>query len=87
MVWLRYLGSKKIRKLDWRDGEGKGRRRQGILLCNGLINLNVNPMKILFKNALFSLTKAFLIEKILISLPNIFQTRPAYLDHARPFSV
>ena len=29
----------RISKLDWRDGgeEGKGRRREGILLCNGLI--------------------------------------------------
>ena len=29
----------RISKLDWRDGEeGKGRRRGGILLCNGLID-------------------------------------------------
>ena len=30
----------RISKLDWRDGEGegKGRRRKGILLCNGLMN-------------------------------------------------
>ena len=32
----------RISKLDWRDGEGgkkEGRRRGGILLCNGLIIL------------------------------------------------
>ena len=30
----------RISKLDWRDGgkKEKGRRRGGILLCNGLIN-------------------------------------------------
>ena len=33
----------RISKLDWHDGEGKkkGRRsREGILLCNGLINFD-----------------------------------------------
>ena len=40
----------RTRKLDWRDGEGekkgreeegKGRRRGGILLCNGLISIQL----------------------------------------------
>ena len=29
-----------ISKLDWRDGEGKG-RRGGILLCNGLMSNDI----------------------------------------------
>ena len=35
----------RISKLDWHDGEGekKGRRRGGILLCNGLIT-NCTPI-------------------------------------------
>ena len=30
----------RIRKLDWHDGREEGRRRGGIILCNGLIDLN-----------------------------------------------
>ena len=43
----------RISKLDWRDGGGegekKGRRRGGILLCNGLIILG-HPQKIYPEN-------------------------------------
>ena len=39
MIQLDLAEILRISKLDWRDGggEGKGRRRAGIVLCNGLI--------------------------------------------------